>query len=70
MYETHDFIVERRDSEGKLDLKGEQPPWVIASYQDLYDWYFKNHPEAESVMREEMVAELALYGWSIRPKTW
>ena len=67
---TQDVVIERRHLDGRLDLDGEQPPKMIAKFDEIYRWYFNAHPKMESAGWEDLHKWLQEKGWQLRAKTW
>ena len=77
---TDKIVIERRLSNGALDLRGEpQPPVRVCprcgcgeldiTFDQLYAMFFAE-TDAISAFWEELEAWLKVKGWSIRAKTW
>jgi hypothetical protein len=63
-------IIEKRDSRGKLDFSAPQPPRNQATFDQVYDWYFRAVPEGNSASWSDLKAWLDERGWVLRAKTW
>jgi len=65
------YIMERRDADGVLDLRGPQPPFIECTADQIWAHYFAQTPGgAPSVSQAEVVAWYRERGWSWRAKTW
>ena len=63
------FVVEGRKPDGSLDVKNE-PPFLYATMRQLFDYYFRKHPQADKAAQEEILKWYNSKGWYYRPKTW
>ena len=65
------YVVEARNPDGTLNLKGEQPPFITATEDELFDLYFKHNPDGASSVSLETIAKwYRSKGWVYRVKTW
>lgn len=69
------YVVEPRDKDGRLNVKyynPDDPKGFIngITEDDLFKWYFRLHPDAETATMEELVAFLRERGLVMRKKTW
>jgi len=67
------YIVEARDDKGNLIFDCEQPPaeWISGvTIDQMYQYFFCNHPHAESTTWKELIEWFNSKSWYVRPKTW
>ena len=64
------FVVEARDAEGNLvQDKDKQPPFTVASENQLYNYYCENKGPGEYSL-QAMVDWYNSKGWFIRKRNW
>ena len=63
------IVIEKRDTDGKLDFTGEKPPTNAMTFDQLYDRFFAANPDGVGSW-ENLQPWLSTKGWSIRAKTW
>jgi hypothetical protein len=64
------YIVESRHPDGSLNVKDTTCPLLVATYNQICDVYFREHPEADSTPQEAIKEYFNSKGWYFRPKTW
>ena len=64
------FVVEKRTNDGVLDLSEPQPPFLIATLNQIFNHYFHAHSGEESASQEKVHAWYQEQGFSWRAKTW
>lgn len=66
------YCVEKRNPEtGALDFSLPQPPFMEATDEMLWQFYFKKNPGQNPTASQEEIGEwYAQQGWFWRPKTW
>ena len=66
------WVIEKRTSDGKLDFSEPQPPFFLASEEDLCKWWFRENPGAASSIAwlDILNVWIPSKGFSVRPKTW
>lgn len=65
-----EWVIEKRTADGKLDFSEPQPPFFLASQEDLCSWWFREHPEASIAWLDILHVWIPSLGFSVRPKTW
>lgn len=63
-------VIEKRDSSGRLDFSAPQPPRNSATFDEVYEWYFRAVPEGDTASWADLKAWLDERGWVLRAKTW
>ena len=66
------WVIEKRDANGALDFSEPQPPQFLMSEQQIFDWWFREHPEAETSIPFLDIFNIWLpsNGFTARIKTW
>lgn len=65
----NEFIMEARNSDGSLNVKGETP-FMVCTEDQIYDHFFNRNPKKMGASLEEVTKWYNDRGWYWRPKTW
>ena len=67
------YIMERRFPDGTLDLRGQQPPFIECTEQQICSYFFDRDgkgPDGPPASQEVIAAWYRERGWTWREKTW
>lgn len=68
---TQQYIMEKRNAWGMLDLSEPQPPFLTCTENQIFDHYFRSVDNGQPSATQDEVREwYAKQGFYWRPKTW